>query len=122
MLEITINWSSHNFVIRFTAHFITEDLVRKESLLQAAKFNKRHTGDNIVLIVCDCPCQWDIQNKLLSVLRDGASNNVVGLCDSDVPNLCCLVDTFQLVINDGVLAQKDIQDLLTAGRRTLGHY
>ena len=28
----------------------------------------------------------------------------------------------QRVIHDGVLAQKDIQDLLAAGRRIVGHY
>ena len=52
---------------------------------------------------------------LLCILRDGASNYVTGLCDSDVPNLCCLAHSLQLVINDGVLAQKDIQVLLVAG-------
>jgi len=44
-------WSSrgHDSVLSFTSHFITEDgFSRNHYLLQAGKFNERHTADNIV--------------------------------------------------------------------------
>ena len=42
-------WSSrgHDSVISFTAHFVTDKFTRDHCLLQASKFNERHTGDNI---------------------------------------------------------------------------
>ena len=47
-------------------------------LLQASKFNDRHTGDNIALMFADCFCQWEIQPKIVCVLRDGGTNFVAG--------------------------------------------
>ena len=53
---------------------------------------------------------------------DGGSNFVSGLRNSNIPNLGCLAHNIQLVINDGVLAQRSVQDLLQLGRRIVGHY
>jgi len=48
-------------VLSFTAHFITEDgFSRNHCLLQAAKFNERHTSDNIVSMFTDCVSHWGI--------------------------------------------------------------
>ena len=116
-------WSSHGHdsVISFTAHFITDKFVRRHCLLQASKFNERHTGDNIALMFADCICQWEIQSKIVCVLRDGGANFVAGFNSSGVNNLTCLAHNLR-VIHDGVLAQRDVQDLLGAGRRIVGHY
>ena len=73
-------------------------------------------------MISNCLCQWDIHSKLLCVLRDSGSNFVSGLRDSNIPNLGCLAHNIQLVINDGVLAEKSVQDLLQLGRRIVGHY
>ena len=85
--------------------------------MQASKFNERNTRENIGIMINNCLCQWDIHSKLLCVLRDG-SNFVSGLCNSNLPNLGYLVHK---VINDGVLAQRSVQDLLQLGRRIVGH-
>ena len=82
----------------------------------------RDTGENIGIMIDNCLCQWDIHSKLLCVLRDGGSNFVSGLCYSTIPNLGCLAHNIQLVISDGVLAQRSVQDLLQLGRRIVGHY
>lgn len=117
-------WSSrgHDSVISFTAHFITDKFVRRYCLLQASKFNEKHTGDNISLMFTDCICQLEIQSKIVCILRDGGANFVVGLTRSGMINLTCLAHNLQRVIRDGVLAQRDVQDLLGAGRRIVGHY
>ena len=63
-------WSScgHDSVISFTPHFITDKFVRRHCLLQAGKFNERHTVDNTALMFADCICQWEIQYKIVCVL------------------------------------------------------
>ena len=70
----------------------------------------------------DYICQWEIQPKILCVLRDGGTNFVAGFNRSGVVNLTCLAHNLQRVIHDGVLAQRDVRDLLGAGRRIVGHY
>ena len=63
-----------------TAHFITkEGFSRKHCLLQAGKRNKRHIADNIVSMFTECVSHWDIQSKIMCMLRDGGSNFVAGL-------------------------------------------
>ena len=68
-------WSSHGHdsVISFTAHFITDKFIRGQCLLQASKFNERHTGDDIALMHSDCVCEWKIESKVVCGLRDGGS-------------------------------------------------
>jgi len=53
------------------------------------------------------------------VLRDGGSNFAAGLNCAGVTNVTCLAHNLQCVIHDGIMAQKDIQDLLA---RLVGHY
>jgi len=117
-------WSSrgHDSVISFTAHFISDNFTRDHCLLQASRFNERHTGDNIATVYSDCVCEWNIESKIVCALRDGGSNFVAGFNRSGVPSVTCLAHSLQRVIHDGVLAQKDVQDLLAAGRKIVGHY
>ena len=86
------------------------------------KFNERHTGDNIAIVYSDCVCEWKIESKIVCALRDGGSNFVAGFNSCGVPSITCLAHSLQCVIHDGVLAQRDVQDLLAAGRRIVGHY
>ena len=59
-------WSScgYDSVISFTPHFITDKFVRRHCLLQASKFNERHTVDNTALMFADCICQWEFNIRL----------------------------------------------------------
>ena len=66
--------------------------------------------------------QWGIQSRIMCVLKDGGSNFVAGFNCAGVTIVTCLVHNLQCVIHDGVLTQRDVQDLLAAGRKVLGHY
>ena len=91
-------------------------------MLAASKLNERHTGDNIATVYSDCVCEWKIESKIVCALRDGGSNFVAGFNSSGVPSITCLAHSLQHVIHDGMLAQRDVQELLAAGRRIVGHY
>ena len=64
----------------------------------------------------DCVTHWGIQSKIMCVLRDGGSNFVAGFNCAGVTNITCLAHNLQCVIHDDILAQRDVQDLLAAGR------
>ena len=117
-------WSSpvHDSLLSYTAHFITKKFERKQVCLQVVKFNKSHTGDNITSMINSCIRSWGLTEKLTCVIRDNAANFVAGLRDADIPNFGYLAHTLQLVINDGVLVQRGVQELLGAARKLLGHY
>ena len=108
----------YDSVISFTAHFITEEgFSRKQYFLQASKFNEKNTADNIISVFTDSVLQWGIQSKVVCVLRDVSSNFVSGFNHVRVTDVTCL----KRVIHNSVLAQRDIQDLLAAGRIIVGH-
>ena len=60
--------------------------------------------------------------KLTCIVRDNAANYVAGLRDANISNFGCLAHTLQLVINDGVLVQRSVQELLGVARKLVGHY
>ncbi len=117
-------WSSpaHDSLLSLTAHFITHEFERKSVCLQAVKFNESHTGSNIASVINSCLQSWKLTDKLTCIIRDNAANYVAGLRDADIPNFGCLAHTLQLVINDGVLVQRGVQELLGAARKLVGHY
>ena len=117
-------WSApvHDSLLSLTAHFITKEFERKHVCLQAVKFNESHTGDNIASMINSCIQSWGLTEKLTCVIRDNAANYVAGLRDTDIPNFGCLAHTLQLIINDGVLVQRGVQELLRAARKLVGHY
>lgn len=55
-------------------------------------------------------------------MRGGGSNFVADFNHAGVPNVTCLAHSLQPIIHDGVLAQKDVQDLLAAGKEIVGYY
>ena len=117
-------WStpSQDSLLSLTAHFLTPTFERKQVILQAVKFNESHTGANIATLINSCIQYWKIAEKLTYLVRDNAANYVAGLRDAGIPNFGCLAHTLQLVIHDGVLVQRCVQDLLSASRKLVGHY
>ena len=109
-------------MLSLTVHFITAEFKRNQAVLQAVKFNEAHTGANISSIINSSLHSWHLEEKLTYVVRDNAANYVAGLRDAQIPSFGCLAHTLQLVIHDGVLVQRGVQDLLGTGRKIVGHY
>ena len=69
-----------------------------------------------------CVERWQLSEKLHLVLRDNGRNFVAGLRHANIPNVGCLTHTLQLVVNEGVMAQRQVQDVLGCCRRIVGHF
>ena len=85
------------------------------------KFNESHTG-NIASVINSCVQSWKLTEKLTCIVRDNAANYVAGLRDANILNFGCLAHTLQLIINDGVLVQRSVQELLGVARKLVGYY
>ena len=74
-------WSSthsHHSFMSLTAHFIlSSSLEKKHVMLSAWKFNETHCADNISAAILSQ--SWEIEEKLVCVLRDNAANMIAGM-------------------------------------------
>ena len=75
-------------------------------MLSAWQFYESHTGANISAAVLSRVQEWDIEENIVCILRDNASNMVI-------TSLPCLAHTLQLIIKDGLLLQQSVVQLLS---------
>ena len=119
-------WSSthsHHSFMSLTAHFIlSSSMEKKHVMLSAWKFNETHCTDNISAAILSHIQSWEIEEKLVCVLRDNAANMIAGMRVANIPSLPCLAHSLQLIIKDGVLFQPAVQQLLSCARSIVGHY
>ena len=117
-------WSSDclDTYLSFTAHWIDKDWEYKEGCLHAQPFNERHSGENIASVFMPCLDAWKINEKLHLVLRDSGSNFVAGFREAEILSCSCFAHTLQLVVKDGVLAQRGVETLLSVCRKIVGHF
>jgi len=103
-------WSSQalDSYISLTGHRINGNWEHKEGCFHAQPFNERHTGEDIKSIVTQCVKKWQLAEKLHLVLRGNGRNFVVGLRDANITNVGRLAHTLQLVVNEGVMAQRQV--------------
>ena len=91
-------------------------------MLHAVPFHDSHTGERIASMITNCLQPWDIAEKLHVVVLDNASNFIVGLRDSNIPNIPCLAHTLQLVVKDACLAQPCVSALTAMGQKCISYY
>ena len=86
------------------------------AILNAQPFEGSYSGDNIHL---KFDAMWSItHDQVHVVVSDNASNMAKAVRDADLPHLGCLAHTLQLVMKDGVLAQRAVIDLLAVASET----
>ncbi|OXV05588.1 hypothetical protein Egran_06644 [Elaphomyces granulatus] len=70
-------WSSKNDVsiLAIIGHWLSEDFIYKEAVLEFAEIEGAKTGENMGGMVLDLLQELNIETKLLSITGDNASNN-----------------------------------------------
>ena len=91
-------------------------------MLASWLFDESHTGANISAAILSRVQTWEIEEKVVCVVRDNAANMVSGLRTANVASLPCLAHSLQLIIKDGVLSQPAVVQLLNCARSLVGHY
>ena len=91
-------------------------------VLETSGFPECHTGDNIL---CKIGEQYDLNNKVSTVVHDRAANMVHALeILNDMhgwESLPCSAHSLQLCLNPG-LAINSIDRLVKAARKLVGHF
>uniref|UniRef100_UPI00358DF1F0 zinc finger BED domain-containing protein 4-like n=1 Tax=Myxine glutinosa TaxID=7769 RepID=UPI00358DF1F0 len=110
-------------LMSLTAHFIDSNWKRVQVVLNVKEMSDSHTGDYIGCMFVEILEHWDIdKERVLMVLRDSGANMIQGMRLVDMPDLSCIVHTLQLVINDGLVAQRIVGDILAKLEQCAVHF
>jgi len=101
-------WSSiaQDSMVSLTAHCVLPEFDTMSCVLQSAAFNDSHTEENIANLIVTILQSWNLEEKLVCIVRDNASNFVASLRDADLPNIPCLAHTLQLVIDSSTMCSQ----------------
>lgn len=116
-------WStevSNDSLLSLTAHRLTKSFERKYAMLHAQSMPGSHTGAALCNKYKEMFEKWKEQLHL--IVADNASNMRRAMLDGEYPYLGCFSHTLQLVIHDGILSQRYVQDILAILRRIVGHF
>ena len=108
--------------ITVSAHYLTPDWDMCSYVLETSGFPERHIGDNIANKLCKIGEQYDLNNKVSTVVHDCAANMVRALeILNDMhgwQSLLCSAHSLQLCLNPGLA----IDRLIKAARKLVGHF
>lgn len=93
-------------LMSLTAHWSTNEFVRKRAILHAQNFDGSLTGAEIHRKFTEMFKNWGIQEEKvhLVIICDNGSNMVKALNDAFLPHFGCFDHTLQLVVHDAVLS------------------
>ncbi|XP_050725201.1 E3 SUMO-protein ligase ZBED1-like [Eriocheir sinensis] len=111
----TETWTSANtkHFITITAHFISPEWKLKSVVLETLMMQEAHTAADIAKELTTICNNWNILNKVCSVVTDNVAN--VTLAVSNIMKLChlqCFAHTLNLVVKDSVKNTEEVNCLL----------
>ncbi|KAJ4944106.1 hypothetical protein JOQ06_012652 [Pogonophryne albipinna] len=110
-------------LLSLTAHWIDSSFTLHNVVLHASELRGSHTSMRIRNAIEEMLAKWHIDNdKVHVVMRDNAANMKKAFADMGVQSLGCFAHTLQLVVIQGLLAQRSIIDAVTNARKLVGHF
>ena len=117
-------WTSTNCHHSLTAHLVVSNTMGKKIwcyskclAVQRVTYRRNYLSSYFVMYTRN-----DVEEKIVRILRDNASNMVSGLTIANITSLPCLAHSLQPIIKDGVLLQQSDVQLLSCARSQVGHY
>ncbi|XP_061129317.1 zinc finger BED domain-containing protein 4-like [Syngnathus typhle] len=119
-------WSSDvslTSMLSLTAQWIDKDFKLQKILLHSQEFRGSHTAAAISDAFTNMCDTWHIdRSKVHAIVSDNARNMTKAIEDSQLKGIRCMAHTLHLAVNEGVLSQRNVKDILTIGRRIVGHF
>ena len=120
-------WStevSNDSLISLTAHWLSPtSFERRSTMLCASPLPGSHTGDAIQLKCAEMFDKWGIEHSQVHCfVTDNAANMKKAMTDGGYNHVGCFAHTLQLVVQDGILSQRYVNDILANCRRIVGHF
>lgn len=110
-------------LLSLTAHWFTENFVKKSAVLHVQPLEDSHTGEYLAEVYKKMFDNWKISiTQVHLVLRDNAANMAKAMREALLPSFGCFTHSLQLVIEDRVLSQRAVIDVFTTCRKIVGHF
>lgn len=111
-------------LISLTVHWVdSASYALQSAVLHVKKCRGSHNRQTIAESITAMLDHWKIPlNRVHVILRDNASNMKAAMQDMGVPSLGCLAHTLQLVVHEGLISQRSVNDALANARKIVGHF
>ena len=87
--DICSSTNCHHSFLSLTGHFIVDSsMEKKDVMLCAWQFDESHTAANISAILSHVR-SWEIEEKIVCILRDNAANMIAGMNCANLKSLSC---------------------------------
>lgn len=93
--------STENYM-SLTAHFIDNNWELHSILLHCFKFSERHTSENLKLEIIRILTEWEILEKVHTIVTDNAYNITNAIRLTEWNHLPCLAHTVNLIVQSAL--------------------
>ena len=116
-------WSSiaNDSYIGVTVHFLSEDFVLKHRLLCLRKYSEDKTGENIRSAFHSILIEWHLQDKIVPVVTDAASNCVSAFSKTNIDHVLCNAHNLHNSVIHALKIEA-VEGLMKRARGIVGHF
>ena len=105
-----------------TAHYITESWDLKSAVLETFEFTTSHTAENISSELLRVATAWNIQEKVVCVVTDNASNIVAAINKTTWRHLPCFAHSLNLVVQGTISDDPELNKVQQKCQDTMAHF
>ena len=101
----TDGWTSRatQGYLTVTCHFIDNNWEFVNYVLQTRVLEQQHTGENIGQVIKECTEEWNIREKVQSIVTDNAANMTVAVKKAEIDvHVGCFAHTLNLAAKRGL--------------------
>ena len=105
-----------------TCHYLTKDWELKSAVLETVHIAVSHTADNLASALDSIIQNWNISDKIVCVVTDGARNITAALRLKQLKHLYCFAHTINLIVTHALKSDEDIVDLRKKCRDVVSYF
>lgn len=94
--------------LTLTSHYITPSWELKSPVLATVQLTSEHTAINIASELQKLANEWEINDKVVSIVTDNAANMIAAARVCGWMHLSCFAHTLNLVVTDAIKADDDL--------------
>lgn len=117
----TSSINNHSF-ISLTGHWINNDFNAYHAAIGTKPFPGSHTAEAVSEVITAICSEWNLNDKIHVVLRDGGTNMVKGFRIAEMKSEYCFLHLLHLVVTNALTSQRTVSDLIALSKRIVTHF
>ena len=108
--------------ITLTSHYITPFWELKSPVLATVQLTSQHTAINIASELQKLANQWEIKDKVVSIVTDNASNMITAARICGWTHLSCFAHTLNLVVTDAIKSDDELMQIQQKAKNVVSFF